>query len=236
MTTSRTLLSCLLPAAAAAAFACGGPTTPESEAPVSPAIGEGQATPTGTADKTADPATEPGPVQNPAPDFSLRDTDGKTLALASFRGKTVVLEWFNPGCPFVKYAHETGPLKDMAEKKMSEGIVWLSINSGAAGKQGAGVDTNKKARQAWAIASPVLIDDSGEVGKAYGAKTTPHMYVIDAQGSIVYRGALDNAPLGKAPAGGYVNYVDAALTALAAGEPVKLAETQSYGCSVKYAE
>jgi peroxiredoxin len=209
-----------------AVVACGGSTTPESEAPVGAAVSEPPAA------EPAEPATS-GPS---APDFTLGDLDGNQVSLSSFRGKTVVLEWFNPGCPFVKYAHGTGPLKDMAKTQMAQGVVWLAINSGAAGKQGHGVDTNKKATAEWAIASPVLIDETGSVGKSYGATTTPHMFVIDRSGAIAYKGALDNAPLGKAPAEGYVNYVEAALTDMEAGRPVKLAETQSYGCSVKYAE
>jgi hypothetical protein len=146
----------------------------------------------------------------------------------------VVLEWFNPGCPFVRYSHGEGPLKDLAKKHTANGIVWLAINSGAAGKQGAGVEINKQARQDWAMEYPVLIDANGQVGKSYEAKTTPHMYVINPAGQIVYKGALDNAPLGKVPSEGQVNYVDNALAALAAGKPVDVAETKSYGCSVKY--
>ncbi|WP_428267773.1 redoxin family protein [Haliangium sp.] len=174
-------------------------------------------------------------VGKPAPDFTLTDVNGKKVKLSDFKGKTVVLEWFNPQCPFVKYAHGEGPLKD-ASKKPGAGnadVVWLAINSGAAGKQGNGVELNKQARADWKMDYPVLIDDSGKVGRMYDAKTTPHMYVVDAKGTLVYRGALDSAPLGRAK-GGVVNYVQAALDDLAAGRPVATAETQSYGCGVKY--
>lgn len=208
------------------------------------------------ADKAATPATPaPTPVPPPptnepaavvpasarptglgaAPDFTLKDLDGNQVSLASFRGKTVVLEWFNPGCPFVQYAHGKGPLKDMAAKKTAEGIVWLSINSGAPGKQGHGIDVNKKAAADWNMKNPILIDDSGQVGKAYGAKTSPHMYIIDKDGQLVYRGALDNAPLGEVRGDTLVSHVETALAALAAGAPVEPVETTPYGCSVKYA-
>ncbi len=207
--------------------ACGGPTTEASEMPSTAAQPAGPG--------SANDSTAPAPT-NPAPEFSLKDLDGTEWTLSAQRGKTVVLEWFNPGCPFVKYAHGEGPLKDMAKKEMERGVVWWSINSGAPGKQGHGVETNLKARKEWAMAGPILLDESGGVGQLYQAKTTPNMVVIDTAGSIVYRGALDNAPLGKAPGEGYVNYVEAALAALAAGEPIEVAETQSYGCSVKYAE
>jgi peroxiredoxin len=211
-------------------LACGGPTSPASEAPT-----ETQPPPSGAPTASSEQAT-PAVAENPAPDFTLKDLDGNAFTLSAMRGKTVVLEWFNPGCPFVKYAHGEGPLKGAAAKKMSEGITWLNINSGAPGLQGHGVETNRKARQTWEIAAPILIDESGKTGQAYGAKTTPHMFVIDVHGSIVYKGALDNAPLGRAPAEGYVNYVDAALADLAANRPVAIAETPSYGCSVKYSE
>ena len=171
----------------------------------------------------------------PAPDFTLTDTDGKPWKLSDHRGKTVVIEWFNPGCPFVKYAYGEGPLADLAKKTISDDVVWVNINSGAPGKQGHGLEANREARERWTIPQPVLIDEDGAVGRSYEAKTTPGMYVIDKAGNLVYRGALDNAPLGRteddaAP----VNYVTAALSDLAAGRPVATPETVSYGCSVKY--
>jgi peroxiredoxin len=171
-----------------------------------------------------------------APDFKLEDLEGKEVSLSQFKGKTVVLEWFNPGCPFVQYAHGKGPLKDMGQRKIAEGVVWLAINSGAPGKQGAGVAANKKAAGEWSISYPILLDESGAVGKAYGAKTTPHMYVINAEGKLVYRGGLDNAPLGEVRGDSHINHVESALAALAAGNPIETAEAQPYGCSVKYAD
>jgi peroxiredoxin len=222
-------------AALAFAPACGASQSEEQ-----PATGETSASVPApetvpAAAPAATPSAEPATAGTPAPDFTLPDLDGKPVSLASFRGKTVVLEWFNPGCPFVRYSHGEGPLKDLAKKHTASGVVWLAINSGSPGKQGAGAEVNKKASQEWSMAHPVLIDETGATGKAYDAKTTPHMYVIDPKGQLVYRGALDNAPLGKVPAEGLVNYVDKALAAVAAGKPVEVAETKSYGCSVKYA-
>ncbi|TNF37788.1 MAG: redoxin domain-containing protein, partial [Deltaproteobacteria bacterium] len=170
-----------------------------------------------------------------APDFALTDTDGKAWKLSDHRGKIVVIEWFNPGCPFVKYAYGDGPLKDLARRSTSDEVLWVNVNSGAPGKQGHGLEANQAAKTEWGIAHPILIDEDGAVGRRYDAKTTPGMVVVDKDGKLVYRGALDNAPLGRvegdeAP----VNYVSAALADLAAGRPVATPETTSYGCSVKY--
>ncbi len=172
-----------------------------------------------------------------APDFELPDLDGKLVKLSTFRGKTVVLEWFNPGCPFVKASHTKGSLVDTAARQAKSGVVWLAINSGAPGKQGHGVETNKAAKATFKLDHPILLDESGTVGKAYGAAHTPHMYVVNAEGVLVYRGAIDNSPDGEgdSPTGGkLVSYVDAALADLAATRAVATAETEAYGCSVKY--
>jgi peroxiredoxin len=209
-----------------AALAACGSSSPSPEG----ANATGPAGEPGAEDPGAAPA---GP--NAAPDFSLPDLEGNLVSLSSFRGQTVVLEWFNPGCPFVQYAHsDEGPLAGAAAKHAIKGVVWLAINSGAPGKQGHGVETNRQAAAKWSMSYPILIDESGGVGQSYGAKTTPHMYVITPEGEIAYRGALDNAPQGKVPAEGSKNYVEAALADLAAGRPVAIAETQSYGCGVKY--
>ncbi len=173
----------------------------------------------------------------PAPDFTLSDVDGKTVSLASFKGKTVVLEWFNPKCPFVKRNHELGPLKDMAARVENTGAVWLSINSAAPGKQGNGAEATKFGMNKYKMTNTVLLDEDGKVGHAYGADHTPHMFVIDKSGLLVYRGAIDNAPDGDTDLGApFVNYVDAALADLAAGRAVAKPETHAYGCGVKYAD
>jgi peroxiredoxin len=172
-----------------------------------------------------------------APDFTLKDLDGKPVKLADFKGKTVVLEWFNPDCPFVKAAHTKGPLVDTAKKQTAKGVVWLSIISGAPGKQGTGVEKNQAAVKTFGLVNPVLLDESGAVGKTYGATNTPHVFIINSKGVLVYRGAADNSPdgEGQSPTGGkLINYVDAALADLAAGKAVGTPESKAYGCSVKY--
>lgn len=184
------------------------------------------------------PAFAGAELGKPAPDFTLTDLDGKEVKLASFKGKTVVLEWFNPDCPFVKASHSKGSLVDAAKRARATGVVWLSINSGAPGKQGTGVEKNKAAAKTWAMENPVLLDESGAVGKAYGATNTPHLFIIDAKGNVVYRGAPDNSPDGEAlsPQGGtLVKYVEAALGDLAAKRAVSLTESKAWGCTVKYA-
>lgn len=212
--------------------------------PAAPQPGASTASPAGDPGGSANatmvdgvkPAADPTPPANPAPDFTLSDLDGNQMTLSGLRGKIVVLEWFNPGCPFVRYAHGEGPLRDLAARHIANGVTWLAINSSAPGKQGHGVELNRKAQGDWKMGHPILIDEKGTVGRAYNARTTPLMVVIDARGSIAYRGALDNAPLGKVPSEGHQNFVDLALAAVAAGRPVDVAETKSYGCSVKYSD
>lgn len=163
-----------------------------------------------------------------APRFTLTDTQGKEHGLADQLGKVVVLEWFNPDCPIVKNAYKEGATLDgYAKKAMERGVAWFGINSGAPGQQGYGVEHNQRAREAWKLANPVLMDPEGTTGRAYGATTTPHMYVIDARGVLVYMGGHDD---GKGH-----NYIEAALSDVLAGRPVKDAQTRNYGCSVKYA-
>jgi peroxiredoxin len=172
-----------------------------------------------------------------APDFTLTDIDGNEHQLSAYlaQGKRVVLEWFNPDCPFVKKHHLDN--KSMAETYATagkEGVVWLAINSGAKGKQGNGLERNQKAREEYKIAYPILLDESGDVGRAFGAKTTPHMFIIEPDAKVVYAGAIDNKPTpGEL---GDVNYVTQALSQCVAGKAVEVSSTKPYGCSVKYAE
>jgi peroxiredoxin len=176
-------------------------------------------------------------VGKPAPGFSLEDYEGKTHQLAELRGKTVVLEWFNPDCPFVKASHTKGSLKGLAKRWTEKGVVWLAVNSAAPGKQGHAPERVAAGKKAFEMDHPVLADASGAVGRLYGATNTPHLFVIDPQGVLVYRGAIDNSAdgEGESPAGGtLINYVDVALQALAAGKPIETKETRAYGCSVKY--
>lgn len=216
--------------AATSATATAAPATQDGAAPAP----KGTATPASKAEPVAAGAA----VGQPAPDFTLKDLDGKEVSLASLKGKTVVLEWFNPGCPFVKNSHGKGSLKGFAPKATAKGdVVWLSINSGAPGKQGAGVDANRQGAKDLGVANPILLDEEGKVGRAYGATNTPHMFVIDPEGTLVYAGAVDNSPdgEGESPEGGtLVNHVAQALEDLAAGKPVRVPTTKAYGCSVKY--
>ena len=175
----------------------------------------------------------PAKVGEVAPDFSLKDLDGKDVKLSDFKGKIVVLEWFNPGCPFVVKHHSTlDTMKKTAAAYKDKNVVWLAVNSGAEGKQGASKADNEKARKDWKIEYPILLDPTGATGKAYGAKTTPHMFVIAADGKLAYAGAIDNNSSPKTA--GEKNYVKNAIDELIAGKKVTDATTESYGCNVKY--
>ncbi len=168
-----------------------------------------------------------------APAFELKDTDGKTVKLADFKGKIVVIEWFNPQCPYVVKHHEkNSTMADTANKFKDKGVVWLAINSGAPGKEGAGLEASAKAKKDWKINFPILLDESGKVGKAYGSKNTPGMFVIDAAGNLAYMGAIDNDD--SPSKAGSINYVDQAVTQLLAKETVSTPVTKPYGCGVKY--
>jgi peroxiredoxin len=172
-------------------------------------------------------------VGKPAPDFTLPALDGAATTLSAHKGKIVVLEWFNPECPFVRAAHTEGVLKDMAAKTTD--VVWLAINSGAPGKQGADPEVNRKAKAEWALNHPILLDADGKVGRLYGAQRTPHLMIVDAAGTLVYRGGLDNTGSGRpSDANPFINHVEAALTDLRAGKPVAVPESKVWGCSVKY--
>lgn len=174
-------------------------------------------------------------VGAPAPEFVLPALDGSLVRLSDFAGKTVVLEWFNPGCPFVKDVHNSDEMTGLANKWAEQDVTWLAINSGAPGNQGTGVTANTSAVSGWDIKYPVLLDESGAVGRAYGAKTTPHMYVIAPSGELAFAGAFSNAPLGRISGDGdKVNYVDTALTAVTTGQPVSETAPKAWGCSVKY--
>jgi peroxiredoxin len=166
-----------------------------------------------------------------APDFTLSTFDGKPVKLSDYRGKTVVLEWMNTECPFSMYHYATKPtMVELAKKYMNQNVVWLTINSTSHTTPQANLSFAKQ----YKIQSPILDDRSGKVGKAYGAKTTPHIFIVNARGNIVYDGAIDNAPVGKVEGDEYVNYVDKALSEIIGGKSVSISKTKSYGCSVKY--
>lgn len=182
----------------------------------------------------------PAMVGQAAPDFALQDLDGKTRRLSDYHGKTVVLEWFNPECPFVRLSHTKGSLKGLADKYADDhSVVWLAVNSGGEGRQGYGVEKNREGVNTYGIKHPVLLDPRGQVGHAYGATNTPHMFIIDPNGTLAYAGAIDNSPdaEGQSASGRtLINYVAQALDELARGKPVSVPTTKAYGCSVKYAK
>ncbi|MEP2101131.1 MAG: thioredoxin family protein [Parasphingorhabdus sp.] len=172
-----------------------------------------------------------------AQDFKLTDMYGKTVQLSSFRGKTVVMEWHNPGCPFVVKHYDSGNMQATQAAADKQGVVWLTINSGAQGKQGhmKGPEAQKLAKKQGMKSDHYLLDAKGVVGKAYAAKTTPHMYIIDGSGKLVYQGGIDDKPTAnKADIKGARNHVMAALNELKAGKSVSVAQSRPYGCSVKY--
>lgn len=185
------------------------------------------------AEKSGKSAKSDAAIGQPAPAFSLQDQSGKTVSLADFSGKIVVLEWFNNGCPYVVKHYKGGHMNQLAKKYEDQGVVWLAVNS----TKNKTIEDNRKISEEWSINRPVLSDASGETGHAYGARTTPHMYVINKDGTLAYKGAIDSInsddtdDVSKAQ-----NYVAAALDELLAGKPVSKPETQPYGCSVKYAK
>ena len=165
-----------------------------------------------------------------APDFTLTDLNGKSHTLAQYKGKTVVLEWFSPGCPYCVYAYGEGSLKTMPEEYMKAGIVWLSINSEPTDRKNGMPETNRAFVEKNGMQAPLLLDPAGLVGRSYGAKSTPHVFVIDPKGVLTYQGALDNAPLGQTKDGAAMaEYVGDAVAAIKAGQKLVTTETKSYG-------
>ena len=169
------------------------------------------------------------------PDFELKDIDGQVHKLSQYRGKTIVIEWFNPDCPFVKVAYNEGKLASKALAHTAAGGVWLAVNSGAPGRQGHGQERNQKARTDFSITYPILLDESGRVGRMFDAKKTPHLFVIDPNGILVYAGALDSTRGAGYKAGQFDDYLGAAIKSVSAKKPVVTPETKAWGCSVKYA-
>lgn len=175
----------------------------------------------------------------PAPAFSLPDASGQSVSLADFKGKYVVLEWVNPGCPFVKKFYEPGAMQRFQSQAQELGAVWLAVNSTEPGHRdyldaaatAAFLKANKVAATAW------LLDPQGTVGQAYGARTTPHLFLISPEGKVVYQGAIDSVKsTDSADIAGATNHILKALEAALAGKPIDPAQTRPYGCSVKYAQ
>ena len=178
-------------------------------------------------------------IGKPAPNFRLNDANGKAVSLTNYKGKTVVLEWNNPECPFVRKHYGSGNMQKTQAAAAKDGVVWLSINSSAPGNQGHMNAAQAKAFVAKAGARPAayLLDPGGTVGKTYGAKTTPHMYIVNKAGTLVYAGGIDDKPTANpADVNGARNHVLAALAEIKAGKPVSVKTSRPYGCSVKYSD
>src|SRR6266699_5243961 len=182
-------------------------------------------------------AADSPPVGAAAPDFSLPDASGKSHSLSEYKGKYVVLEWFNPECPFVKKHYGSGNMQKLQEEYTSKGVAWLTIDSNAPGTEGnLSADAASKVTTGWKTQqTALLLDPEGKAGRAYGAKNTPNMVVINPEGKIVYEGAIDNkATPNPADIPNSTNYVKVALDESLAGKPVTTSTTKPYGCSVKY--
>ncbi len=177
-------------------------------------------------------------VGQPAPAFSISDSQGKTVSLADYKGKHVVLEWVNPGCPFVKKHYDSGNMPATQKSAADKGVVWLAVSSTA---KSASDYLPPPQLEAWltskqAVPKATLMDDDGKLGRAYGARTTPHLYVIDPAGTLVYAGAIDSKPTANpADIKTATNYVSQALGEVLAGKPVSRPNSTAYGCTIKYA-
>lgn len=185
----------------------------------------------------AAPASGAAVVGKPAPLFKAADVNGKAVSLSDFRGKTVVIEWNNPDCPFVRKHYGSGNMQKTQAAAVKEGVVWLTINSSAPGNQGHVNGAQAKAYLAKSAARPTayLLDPNGLVGKAYDAKTTPHLYIVNKAGILVYAGGIDNkATPNPTDIQSARNHVLAALSEMKGGKPVSVATSRPYGCAVKY--
>ena len=185
----------------------------------------------------AGPALAAPAIGQPAPPFTIKDGAGQTRSLSEFKGKTVVLEWTNTGCPYVQKHYESGNMQGLQKGATKDGVVWLTLISSAPGKQGYVSPAEAKTWKATtgAGSTAVLLDPTGQVGHAYEAKTTPHMYVVNPAGTLVYMGGIVDKPTADpASLKGATNYVAAALSDVKAGRPVAKAVSKPYGCTIKY--
>jgi hypothetical protein len=170
-----------------------------------------------------------------APDFTAQDINGKTIKLSDFKGKVVVLEWVNPECPIAMQHYQSGNMRDTQKLAAADGAVWISINSaGYAGAQGNYDEAKAKAWQEknGFVTTAYIRDQSGKIGRTYNAQTSPHMFIITADGKLAYQGAIDSGDGSNIPTS--TNYVKAALASIKAGKPIEKTATKAYGCSVKY--
>jgi peroxiredoxin len=182
-------------------------------------------------------AADSPPVGSTAPDISATDSKGKTQTLSQYKGKYVVLEWFNPECPFVKKHYGSGNMQKLQEEFTGKGVVWLTIDSSAAGMEGnlTAEQANAKIAEWKSHSTALLLDPDGKAGRAYGAKNTPHLFVINPEGKVIYEGAIDSkATPNPADIANSTNYVKVALDESLAGKTVSTPSSRPYGCSVKY--
>lgn len=185
----------------------------------------------------AAPAAATATVGQPAPNFTVTDSNGRQHSLSDFRGRTVVLEWTNAECPFVRKFYGPGEMQRLQAEATRNGVIWLTVNSGAPGKQGhvTPAEANAKMREAGFASTAYIPDPEGTLGRLFGARTTPHMFVIDPRGTLVYAGAIDDTPTANsADIAKARNFVRLALADIAAGRPVAIPTSRPYGCSVKY--
>jgi peroxiredoxin len=183
------------------------------------------------------PASSAAVVGQPAPAITATDSNGRQVSLADFKGKPVVLEWTNPDCPFVQKYYSGGDMQKLQADARRQGAVWLTVNSGAPGKQGnlTGAQANAKMKASGASPTAYLLDPTGTIGQAYGAKTTPHMFVIAPDGTLAYAGGIDDMPTADpADIAKAKPLVRLALADVTAGRPVETPTSRPYGCSVKY--
>ncbi len=235
----RTVAATALMCSALCGPSLAATAAPSANSPASPAPTTIAARPAGTVDPApTNPAGAPAPRPGSrAPDFTLPDAAGKTHSLSQYQGKWVVLEWVNYDCPFVKKHYGSGNMQNTQRAARDKGVIWLSINSSAPGKQGyfEGAELAQRMADLKAAPDAYLQDPEGKVGMEYQAKTTPTMFVINPQGKVIYSGAIDDKPSADPEdIPGATNYVNAALTSGMAVRPVRTALTQSYGCGVKY--
>jgi len=182
-------------------------------------------------------AADSPPVGSTAPDISVTDSKGKTHRLSQYKGKHVVLEWFNPDCPYVKKHYGSGNMQKLQQEFTGKGVVWLTIDSSAPGLEGnlTAEQANQKIAESKMHSTALLLDGDGKAGRTYAAKNTPHMFVINADGKIIYEGAIDSkATSNPADIASSTNYVKAALDESLAGKTVTTPSSRPYGCSVKY--
>lgn len=173
-------------------------------------------------------------IGKPAPAFTATDVNGQTQSISQYKGKVIVLEWINHGCPYVIRHYDSQNMPNLQKEAAEKGVIWLSICSSAEGKQGyeTAEDAKATAKAKGSAAASIILDPEGTIGRKYGAKTTPHMYIINAEGILAYNGAIDDSPRGDAETA--KNYVKQALSELLSGKDVSEKTSVPYGCSVKY--